>query len=534
MRGTSHRLSLRRGLLVLVAAVGLLALVGCGRTGSGDAEPAGIAPLSSPVHVEVQIDPQGAQEAAVREISRRFPGGEDPGAAVAGLVAQAFREGGTRLDYERDVKPWLGDRLGVFVSGLGADPPGGAPAGGAASEAAAVIATTDEDAALESARKALGGAQERSHEGVDYLLDPERQTAAGTIEGFLVIGSESGFKAAADASNDGASLGQDARYRDALATLGDDERLATFYFDTKRFVDLAVSQPGFAGPQGAGLRRLFGGPQARPGVAALRAEPDAVVLDSTLSGLPTIFASPAFGSATPLLSKLPSGSWLAVGQADLGGTLRGFLDALAGTPGFDRAAIEQQLRGATGLELERDLLAWIGDLGVFARGTSMAELAGGAVIESRAPSASRRALAGVARLLRRQGETRVRRASLPAADNGFQIRLPNAPQPLYAVQRRSRVVVAYGRRAATAALGGRATLEEDRGFRSAVRGLGPGYGPANYVAMAPILALAESLGARPRPGYARAKPYLERFEHLVAGTRREGDAVISRTRIELK
>ncbi|CAN5548638.1 hypothetical protein BH20ACT19_BH20ACT19_12480 [soil metagenome] len=49
-----------------------------------------------------------------------------------------------------------------------------------------------------------------------------------------------------------------------------------------------------------------------------------------------------------------------------------------------------------------------------------------------------------------------------------------------------------------------------------------------------MLELAESAGAASDPEYEQAKPYLEPFARLVAGTKEDGDAVLSRTRIELR
>jgi len=57
---------------------------------------------------------------------------------------------------------------------------------------------------------------------------------------------------------------------------------------------------------------------------------------------------------------------------------------------------------------------------------------------------------------------------------------------------------------------------------------------ANFLDFAPILELAESEGASSDPEYGEAKPYLEPFARLVAGTRKDGDVVLSRTRVELR
>ena len=58
-----------------------------------------------------------------------------------------------------------------------------------------------------------------------------------------------------------------------------------------------------------------------------------------------------------------------------------YVDAFAGMAG-GRDAIEQQFKAATGLDLQKDVIDWMGDFGIFVRGTSVSELDGALMVET--------------------------------------------------------------------------------------------------------------------------------------------------------
>src|SRR6476619_5121446 len=109
-----------RALLALPLLVLVFAGAGCGgTTGSGaDADPASVAPDSSLLYGEVTLDPKGSQEAAVRSILADLPGTGAPEDKIENLLRQALKnDKGNKLDYDKDSKSWLGDRVGVFLAG---------------------------------------------------------------------------------------------------------------------------------------------------------------------------------------------------------------------------------------------------------------------------------------------------------------------------------------------------------------------------------------------------------------------------------
>ena len=111
-----------------------------------------------------------------------------------------------------------------------------------------------------------------------------------------------------------------------------------------------------------------------------------------------------FGEGSDLLGDLPADSWVALGQKDLGKLIGFYEDAFAAVAG-GRDAIEGQFKAATGLDLQQDVLSWMGDFGIFVRGTSLASLDGALVVQTSDEAKSERFLAALAHLARTQSDS---------------------------------------------------------------------------------------------------------------------------------
>jgi Protein of unknown function (DUF3352) len=499
-------------LLVLTLAIAIALLAGCG--GEKKEGAAELAPARSIAYAQANLDPGGDQAKAVDSLVGKFPGSGPPGDRVQRLLSRAFRQSDSKLSYERDVKPWLGDQVAFFASGLSR---------GDIRATAALVQTDDEQAAVDAVQRASDEqGRELEYDGKSYRRFDDG-SAAGAFDGFLVVGNEDGFKAAVDASKGEALDGQDA-FEDALDDAPDDS-LATIFVNSPQ---LARSLPGGRlGP----FRRLL----ADPYTASVTADDEGVEIDSLLPGSLSRALGPLLGEGTDLLAELPGDSWLALGQPDLGRTLSGYLDVVASSVG-GRGVIDQQLRASTGLELQRDLLGWMGDFGLFVRGTSKASLGGALVIHSKDPVASARALRRLGALARREASgsgTQVGPLSVPGGGTGFTLRDDELPQPVHVFQRGDRVVLAYGNAAARQALKPSSTLGDSPDYQSAAKSLGSDFAVSTFIAVNPIVALADNLGAASDPDFQRAKPYIEPFGALVGGAKRESDRLDSRLRITL-
>jgi hypothetical protein len=210
------------------------------------------------------------------------------------------------------------------------------------------------------------------------------------------------------------------------------------------------------------------------------------------------------------------------------------VDAFAGVAG-GRNVIEQQLRAATGLDLQKDVLDWMGDFGVFVRGKSVAELDGALIVETSDEGASGRFIAALERLGRTQGQGAVRIGPLsaPGGGTGFTVQSANIPKPVHVFQKSGRVVFAYGDAAAADAIDPANKLGDSPDFAAATDSLG-GHDVSFYLLVGPILDLADSTSVAADADWQKAKPYLEPLSALVGGSSGDGDSMRSAVKLIVK
>ncbi len=212
----------------LLAALALLVSACGGGGGAAGADPASAVPRDALFYMEATVRPEGELRSDALDAAGKILRTSDPEAKLRELLAEV-----DDFDYERDVKPWLGDRAGMWVSARLDE--NQEPA------AALVVATTDPEAAedsLAAAYKRSGTREEtRSHAGVDYTVDADGDARA-VVEDFVLFGDEPEFRRTIDAL-EGDGLVDHEPYRTAIEDL-EDERLAHFYVDTRRLLELAT------------------------------------------------------------------------------------------------------------------------------------------------------------------------------------------------------------------------------------------------------------------------------------------------------
>jgi hypothetical protein len=241
-----------------------------------------------------------------------------------------------------------------------------------------------------------------------------------------------------------------------------------------------------------------------------------------------------FGQGSDLLTELPADSWFALGQANFGKLLDFYVDAFAGVAG-GRDAMAQQFRAATGLDLQKDVIDWMGDFGFFVRGTRVRELDGALVIETSDEAASKRFIDALERLAKSQADpgARIGPLTAPGGGHGFTGTDVGVAKPIHVFQRDGRVVFAYGDAAARDAIGAGEKLGDSPDFTAARDSLGD-YDVSFYLLVQPILALAEAEGSHSDADYQAAKPYLEAISALVGGTSGDGDDLKSALKAVVK
>jgi hypothetical protein len=513
---------IRPTLLALLAClIAAFALSACGDddsdTGDLGPDPATMAPADVPFYAEAVVRPEGDMLENFNETISTLTGTEDPGATITQQIDGELSQDG--LSYSEDIEPWLGARIGGFISSV--DP------SGEQAEGAVAVAVTDTEAAqsfIDKARESGDATlEEATYEDTDYLVGDG--TAVGISGDFLLLGTEDGFKAAVDAGA-GDSLADDS---DASASLDEvpDDSLFSGYVDTQSVIDL-IEASGELSP--AELK------QFEQQVAGYSEGPInfwSTVGDDTIAFAGSAPATTDAGDPSDLVSSFPSGSWLAFATADVGEQLKTSIDQFeqgfqagleqANVEGFDTGQVPDPLaefEKATGIDLETDLES-IGDMGGFVEGTSVLGLGGGIVLETSDEQGAQALIDKLQTALSRERELQITRT-----DTGFDVTVSGAPVGAQVAVEDGKVVIAAGADTVDDVLSPDETLGDSDRFEDATEALGDGMTAGFFLDFVPVLQLVESSGqAASDPDYQMAKPYLDALDFLAAGSKVDGDRV---------
>jgi hypothetical protein len=499
-------------LTLAVLSIAALVAVGCGKDGEAASGASELVPAGSVMYGEATLKPEGDQKEAIDAILAKFPGGGEAGDKLKDLIEKGLRESDAPVSFKEDIEPWLGDEAAFFVANLSPN--------GDAQSAAGLIATDDEDKARAALEKsAEGKLTKKDYKDVEYLTDESGEVGA-VFDGYLVLGTEAGVKAAIDTSKGGKKLSEDESYTNALDDAADD-RLGFFYMNSPELLR-SLREAGTPLPDS--FRKFF----EEPLVATLDADKDGVSFEGTVPE--EIGRASLFGQASDLLEELPGDSWLGMAQTDFGKLVDFYVDAFAGVVG-GRDAIEQQLKAGTGLDLQRDVIDWMGDFGVFVRGNSVSNLDGALIIETDDEAASGRFIAALERLAKSQGQGQVRIG--PRNGGGFTASAAGIPKPINVFQESGRVVFAYGDAAASDAVSPGDKLGDAADYSAARDSLGD-YDISFFLLTQPIFDLVDSTESANDADWQKAKPYLEPLSALVGGTSGDGDSLRSAVKLIVK
>jgi hypothetical protein len=528
--------------LLLVGAIGLLSYGFFFASAEDDA--LSLVPQDSIGYFNVFLSPSNGQKQALQDLIEKTPF-ESPDAALDELQS-VFDEGlqDTGCTFKEDIDPWLGKQIAGFLTetGDGSDEVNEAQGG-------VLVATDDEDSALASLEKCgdeeYQDAEDRSYEGVDYKF--QENTAIGVVEGYLVIATEPALKEVVDTAAGEESLEGSEKFQDAIEPLAGD-RIATFYLDLKAVLEQVGASGTTSAAQASLLQSFYGGgDQALAAGLFLRS--DAIVFEYA-AGLPQGGeAAPLVDAAarmleSDVLSDLPGGSWGALGIGSFGDYVDTSIDTFAELAPGGREFVEQQFQQATGLSLSEDVLAWMGDLGIFVQGTSPTTISGGVVIETTDREASLFAVEALERWAKKE-DAPIKELAMPGAE-GFSIQDPFQAQPINVAVGDDRVVIAYGNVATEQALEGGVTLAEDETFRAASEAIGDEFTMSGYFEADSIQTLVEDTvlpslttfdpetfeetpNVEAQRTYEESvKPFIDPLSFMAFGTRIEDDTSISR------
>jgi hypothetical protein len=495
---------IRRAAIVLVAFAALL-LAGCGGGGGGaNDDLASLAPDDASLYLESVIRPEGGQKDAIESLASRVGGIQDPGGAILGRLNAVLAQAGSDVTYEKDIEPWLGERAAIFFQSFQGSPP----------PFAAVIETTDSGAAeafLEKVTATNQAISPAAYNGLRYFAVPGETTslAFGVVGDFLVFGTLDQFKAAVDAS-DGSSLADSSNFQDATATVPSDN-LGLGYVDSAKTIG-AISST-MSPLEAAALKPLLATLASGPAGFSISARPDEASLDVSL---PSGALPPLAGG--DLVGKAPADAWFALGAENLGSALNDELDTVTkAIPGA--GLIEGQIQHESGVNLG-EALSWMQDGYAFVSGTSEDTINLGAVVQSSDPQASSKDIEAVRKKFQADADAKLGPPSLQGADAGFSAMAPESPQAIEVDQVGNQVVAALGPgQPAEDALHPEHVLADDQSFIAGQGALGADFEPLAFVSLAPFFVVAEKGGQATDPQYLAAKPYLQKLDYLMIGSR---------------
>jgi Protein of unknown function (DUF3352) len=516
---------LRAAALSLLCVLGTLTAAGCGESGSGgEGEPGSLVPAGAALYVEAAVQPEGELRDDALAAARKLLRTDDPAAKMRDLIDKELAADG--LSWERDFAPWLGEDAGVWASDLGRAEP----------SFALIAATTDAEAAKAALAKFektsdSGPYTARSYHGIDYKVDSEGM-ANGVIDDFVVVATEGAFKRTAD-TRDGDKLVDTDRYKEAVGEL-EEERLGHLYLDGKSLVDVMSRDDPDAARQLEQFESLFQFDKLGPMAVSFEADGDGLLFDALMTGLPEgplreLATLTGFGG-TELLGDFPADAWGAYALPRVGESAQSLFKAFAGPLGGVAAAA--QVKKATGLDLQEDIFSWIGDVGLFVRGTDMASLDGAVVIDATDDDKATAAFGKLVALIGRESGVAPEAVKIEGAASAFAIDAPDAEKRIILARGEGRVVGAYGEAAAAAALRPEVKLGDSDTFGGAQEVLGDM--DATFLLSVPdAIRLADSTGATDAE-FDKVRPYLEALGVVAGGGEADDDRVRSRFGVTLK
>jgi hypothetical protein len=218
---------------VLALALPAAAVAGCG--GSDSSPPAAgaarLVPSDALVYVSVSTDAKRDVNKRAGKVAAKFPSYRSLRDQIVGRLATT----GGRVDFERDVQPWLGKEAALALLNAGGDTAG----------SLVLLDVGDEKGAHEFADRSTRGQATANYHGVE--LHRGSSATSAFIDHYLAIGQDATVKAAIDV-RDGRhkALPDDATYKRAVKGMPEG-RVADGYASSAGVTRLLAPQSGVLG-----------------------------------------------------------------------------------------------------------------------------------------------------------------------------------------------------------------------------------------------------------------------------------------------
>ena len=514
--------------LPAILALGLAALTlsACGGSSddSGANELAKYVPADAPVDVEGAVQPDSEVAANVDSITDQLAG-INLGDLITSSI-ESDSEGD--VDFDADIKPWLGENAGVFVQ---FDPASFASGTDGISEMSAledtsaydtpdeetfglIVQTTDTDAAqsfIDKQVESEGGATDGEYEGFSYKVADDDGATIGIVDDNVVVGSsEAEFKAAVDASK-----GDNLAGTDAFGDLSDkvsDGALASVFTSNDPYVN-ALKDQGF---DLEGLYSALGIDLEGTGTVVSLVPEESEI---SLNGYSSVSTDLTSGDPSSVIETFPADAIFAAGSGDVGPNATKIMNALndEGIPGvLEPGQVDKAVNEASGQIDIKGIVESLETVAFFVSGTNRNNLGGALVATSSNIEPIESSLRGISSLIGLANDASVR--PLPGGVAGFRVFTPDLPgRPIVVGVKGDRMVIGVGMQASLTALtGGGQTLANSDAYKAADAstpedGLDMFADPANIAK----LVLSEGAGD---PDAREIAKILARFEYMAAGS----------------
>ncbi|MBN8867563.1 MAG: DUF3352 domain-containing protein [Solirubrobacterales bacterium] len=506
---------------VLATGLAAFALSACGG-GSDDSsvsELAKYAPADTPVFVEGAVQPDSDVAANIDSITEKLVG-----ANLGDLIKDGIStSGGSEIDFDADIKPWLGDNAAAFVdfdpSTLASDvvPDNSGITSFDPSEDedkfGVIIQTSDTDAAqsfIDKQAEDEGGSKDGEYEGFSYKITSDG-SAVGIVDDNVVAGSsEAEFKAAVDASK-GDNLA-DAKAFSDVADHAADGALATVFTSNDPYLE-SVKEQGY---DFSGLLSALGYQLEDTGsIASLVPESNEI----SVQGYSNAGSDLQSGDPSGVIKTFPADSIFATGSGDVGGNATKILDALnqEGIPGVLKPGdIDQMINESSGQIDIKGIVESLETVAFFVNGNSERTIGGALVATSSDIKPIESSLRGISSLISLAGDASVR--PLPGGVAGFRVSTRELPgRPVVVGVKGDRMVIGIGMKASLTALTGQGpTLADSDAYKAADASIS-GEGLDMFADPANIAKLVVNAGAGD-PDAQQIADVIKKFAYVAAGS----------------
>lgn len=344
----SRRVPVIAGVSVLVAGVLAGGAFAASHILSGGAGPETVLPANAVAFVSVDLDPGAKQKIEAIRTLRKFPGLKDTikigekGDVRERIFESAVGTGACKgkLDYSKDIEPWLGDKAAMGALDLGEDEP----------TPLLALEVSDQDAAAKGLDK------------IDQCAEDESASAHAYRDGFMLFSDTKDHLDKALAETKKGSLADDKAFADWTDKSGGDG-IVSFYVSRQAADLIATMMPAELADQSGNLSDALADFKGMAG--ALRFADGGMELEMAAEGGQDYVGRGNLGEA---ITGLPDDTAVAMAFTVPDNFAKLMMSRIEDAFGGEADGLVAQAEAQTGLSFPEDLQTLLGDAVVLALG----------------------------------------------------------------------------------------------------------------------------------------------------------------------